>query len=64
MKKHSKIVDTGTLCITNPLQLANEKTDSGTTYSDISPIKQKGQHQYQTQIPHPSRQALPKRPQT
>ena len=28
------------------------------------PIQQKHQHQYRTQIPCPSRQALPERPQT
>ena len=37
INKHSKNVDTGTLYTTNHLQLANKKTDYGTTYSSTSP---------------------------
>ena len=63
-KKHSKNADTGTLYTTNHPQLTNETTDNGTTYSGTTPLQQKRQHQYRTQIPCHCRQALPERLQT
>ena len=63
-KKHSKNADTGTLYTTNIIIHNNETTDNGTTYSGTTPLQQKRQHQYRTQIPCPCRQALPERLQT
>ena len=56
INKHSKNADTGTLYTMNHPQLANKKTDYGTTYLGTNPIQQKCQHQYHTQILCPSRQ--------
>ena len=64
IKKHSTNADTNTLYITNHPQLTNEKKDNRTTYSGTTPYSAKCQHQYWTQIPCPSGQALPKRLQT
>ena len=62
-KKHSTNADTGTLYTTNQPRLTTEKTMEQHTLVQ-PPIQQKRQHQYRTQIPCPSRQALPERPQT